>query len=90
MADSGYFISVTQSALWVLGLACIPILVPALITGLVVGFIQAATSINEATLAFVIKLIVIGVCLAIFGASIMGLFVDFTREIYDRIPDVVR
>jgi flagellar biosynthesis protein FliQ len=90
MADSGYFISVAQSALWVLALVCAPILIPALLTGLIVGFIQAATSINEATLAFVIKMIVIGLCLALFGATIMGLLVDFTNEMYGRIPDVVR
>lgn len=90
MANADYFITVTQSALWVIALACIPILLPALVTGLVVGFIQAATSINEATLAFVIKLLVVGICLAIFGATIMGLLVDFTQGMFDRIPDVVR
>lgn len=90
MTDSDYFISITQSALWVLALTSAPILLPALLTGLLVGFVQAATSINEATLAFVIKLIVIGLCLALFGATIMGLLVDFTNEMYARIPDIVR
>ena len=51
---------------------------------------QAATSINEQTLTFVPKLIVVAICLAIFGGSIMMLIVDFTQEIFARIPEIVR
>jgi flagellar biosynthesis protein FliQ len=88
--EADYFIGVAQQALWVLALATVPILIPALIAGVVLGMIQAATSINEATLSFVPKLIVVGACLAIFGGSIMVLLVDFTREIFARIPDMVQ
>jgi flagellar biosynthetic protein FliQ len=52
--------------------------------------IQAATSINEQTLSFVPKLIVVGVCLALFGGAILMLLADFTREIFARIPDLVK
>jgi flagellar biosynthetic protein FliQ len=90
MESADYFIGVAQQALWVLALASAPILVPALIAGLILGMIQAATSINEQTLSFVPKLIVVAACLALFGGSILVLLVDFTREIFDRIPDVVR
>ena len=90
MESADYFIGVAQQALWVLALASAPILVPALIAGLILGMIQAATSINEQTLSFVPKLIVVAVCLALFGGSILVLLADFTREIFDRIPDVVR
>ena len=58
-----YFIGIAQQALWVVSLACAPILIPALIAGLILGMIQAATSINEQTLTFVPKLIVVGLCL---------------------------
>jgi flagellar biosynthesis protein FliQ len=90
MESADYFIGVAQQALWVLALASAPILVPALIAGLILGMIQAATSINEQTLSFVPKLIVVAACLALFGGSILVLLADFTREIFDRIPDVVR
>ena len=90
MADADYFMGVAQQALWVLALACAPILLPALIVGLVLGMIQAATSINEATLTFVPKLIVIAIALAISGSAILILLADFTREIFARIPDIVR
>ena len=90
MDDPGYFIGVAQQALWVLALASAPILIPALIAGLLLGMIQAATSINEQTLSFVPKLIVVAICLALFGSAILMLLVDFTRDVFDRIPEMMR
>ena len=90
MDSPAYFIGVAQQALWILSLACAPILIPALIAGLVLGMFQAATSINEATLTFVPKLIVVGICLAIFGSAILMLLVDFTQDIFARIPELTR
>jgi flagellar biosynthesis protein FliQ len=88
--DSDYFIGVAQQALWILALGSAPILIPALLVGVLLGMVQAATSINEATLSFVPKLIVVAICLAVFGGSIMVLLVDFTHDMYARIPDLVR
>ena len=88
--ESGYFIGIAQQALWVLALGAAPILVPALVAGVLLGMVQAATSINEATLSFVPKLILVAVCLALFGSSIMMLLTDFTREVFTQIPTLVR
>jgi flagellar biosynthetic protein FliQ len=85
-----YFIGIAQQALWILALAATPIIIPALVVGLVLGMIQAATSINEATLSFVPKLIVVAISLALFGGAIMTLVADFTMDIYDRIPELTR
>ena len=71
-------------------LASAPILIPALLAGLLTGMIQAATSINEQTLLFVPKLIVVGISLLVFGSLIIGLLSDFTIGIFERIPDLVR
>ena len=91
MTDSpDYFIGIAQQALWILALASAPILIPALLAGLLLGMVQAATSINEQTLTFVPKLIVVAVCLAIFGSAILMLLVDFTHDIFARIPELVR
>lgn len=90
MESADYFIGVAQQALWILALASAPILIPALVAGLVLGMIQAATSINEQTLSFVPKLIVVAICLALFGGAILVLIADFTREIFDRIPEITR
>ena len=88
--DASYFIGVGREALWVLALATLPILLPALLAGLLLGMVQAATSINEATLTFVPKVAVVGISLVIFGSMILGLLSDFTISIFDRIPDLVR
>ena len=88
--EGDFFIGVAQQALWILALASAPILIPALIAGLVLGMVQAATSINEQTLTFVPKLVVVGVSLAIFGGMILTLLSDFTISIFERIPDLVR
>jgi flagellar biosynthesis protein FliQ len=88
--ESGYFIGIAQQALWVLALGAAPILIPALVAGVLLGMVQAATSINETTLSFVPKLILVAFCLALFGSSIMMLLTDFTREIFTQIPTLVR
>ncbi|SDC96143.1 flagellar biosynthetic protein FliQ [Sphingomonas sp. YR710] len=89
-ASPDFFIGIAQQALWILALASAPILIPALAAGVILGMIQAATSINEQTLSFVPKLIVVGAALALFGGAIMMLMVDFTREMFARIPDLMR
>ena len=88
--EADYFVSVAQQALWILALAAAPILIPVLIIGVLLGMVQAATSINEQTLTFVPKLIVAAVCLAIFGGSILVLLTDFTRDLFAQIPNLVR
>lgn len=87
---SDEFIGIAQQALWVLALGSAPILIPALVAGVFLGMIQAATSINEQTLSFVPKLIIVGICLALFGGSIILLLTDFTREMFARIPEMAR
>ncbi len=88
--DASYFLTVAHEAMWVLALAAAPILIPALLAGLILGMIQAATSINEATLSFVPKLIVVAVSMLVFGSLIIGLLSDFTIGIFERIPDLVK
>ena len=87
--DAQYFLTVANQTMWVLALAAAPILLPVLVSGLIVGMVQAATSINEATLSFVPKLIVVGVSVLVFGSMILGLLSDFTVDIFSRIPDLV-
>lgn len=89
MDNADFFIGIAQHALWVAALSCGPILIPALITGILVGMFQAATSINEATLSFIPKVMVVGFVLVVFGGSILMLVIDFTREIFERIPDLL-
>ncbi len=90
MVDADYFLTVANQTMWVLALAAAPILIPALLSGLIMGMVQAATSIQEQSLSFVPKLVVVAVSILIFGGLILGLLSDFTTDIFARIPDLVR
>ena len=90
MLDTALVVDLGRQALWMTMLISAPILGIGLVVGLTVGVFQAATSINEQTLSFVPKLIVVGIALALFGGAIMMLLADFTREMFARIPDMLR
>ena len=75
-----------RSALWAIVLISSPLLLVALAVGLFIGVIQAATSINEATLSLISKLAAMGATLAIFGSWQLVMLVDYTKDIYKRIP----
>ena len=88
--DAQYFLTVANQTMWVLALASAPILIPVLVSGLIIGMVQAATSINEQTLSFVPKLVVVAFAILIFGSLILGLLSDFTVGMFERIPDLVK
>lgn len=81
-------IDLVREALWVGGLVAGPILVTVLLVGVIVGIFQAATSINEMTLSFLPKLIAVMLLVLLIGGWQLQLLVDFTRRIFERIPDV--
>lgn len=66
-----------------------PLLLAALVTGIVVGAFQAATSINEMTLSFIPKLIAIALTLAIAGPWMLKMLVGYTRELILSIPGLI-
>ena len=84
--DTAMVIDLARQALWTSILVCSPLLAIALIVGVGIGIIQAATSVNEATLSFIPKLIALGVALLVFGSWQLVTLVDFTRAIFQRIP----
>jgi flagellar biosynthetic protein FliQ len=66
-----------------------PVLLTALIIGLLVSIFQAATQINEQTLSFIPKLIGMFGVLIIAGPWMIGLMVDFIQRLYTNIPWMV-
>ena len=62
-----------------------PILIVSILVGLVISIIQAATSINEQTMTFVPKLVVIGLIMIIFGGWMLQQMVDFVERIFEFI-----
>lgn len=85
MEDTGSLLALADRMLYVTALVAAPVLLASLAVGLVVGIIQAATSVNEQTLTFVPKLAVIALVLIVMGSAMMGLIGDFTQEIFAQI-----
>jgi flagellar biosynthetic protein FliQ len=86
--DIATVIDLGREALWMTILVSAPLLGVALAAGLFIGVIQAATSINEMTLSFIPKLAALAVVLVITGGWQIGIMVDFTRRIFERIPQL--
>ena len=66
-----------------------PMLLVALIIGLIVSIFQAATQINEATLSFIPKLVGIFVALVVAGPWMLSVMLDYMREVFGGIPNLV-
>ena len=88
--DSGFVIEVAFKALWMAFILSGPILISLLIVGLVIGIIQSATSVNESSIAFIPKLVVIAVVMLIAGPVSLAIFVDYLREVIQELPDILR
>ncbi|HEX3604263.1 MAG TPA: flagellar biosynthesis protein FliQ [Steroidobacteraceae bacterium] len=78
-----------HKTLMVTSLISAPLLLIALITGLVIGMLQAATQINESTLSFIPKLLMLVLTLFVAGPWILRVLIDFTHELYASIPAMV-
>lgn len=81
--------TIGQQALWVTMLLAAPLLVSALAVGLLVGMFQAATQINEMTLSFIPKLFVLVLALVVAGPWMLGLIVNYTRQLMEQIPSLI-
>jgi flagellar biosynthesis protein FliQ len=66
-----------------------PLLLSALVIGLIVSLFQAATQINEATLSFIPKLVGIFLMLILAGPWMLQLIVDYIRQLFERIPQLI-
>jgi flagellar biosynthetic protein FliQ len=88
MSEEAALLSLADQTLWMTTLIAGPVLVATLVVGLVVGIIQAATSVNEQTLSFIPKLAVTALVFVVLGAAMMGLLADFTTEIMAQVANI--
>lgn len=78
--------AIGQQALQVTFIVSAPLLLAALATGLVVAIFQAATQINEMTLSFIPKLLVMFAVMILAGPWMLGVMMDYMRRLYAGIP----
>ena len=88
MAKDTQLLALADQTLWIIALISAPVLIAALVVGLMVGIIQAATSVNEQTLTFVPKLAVTALVFVVLGGTMMALVADFMREIMAQIAAI--
>ncbi len=81
--------AVGQRALEIMMLLAMPLLLVALVVGLLVGVFQAATQINEMTLSFIPKLLAMAAVMVVAGPWMLRVLVSYTRELFESIPSLI-
>jgi len=78
--------TIGRHAMEVLLMVAAPMLLVALVIGLIVSIFQAATQINESTLSFIPKLVGIFVALVVAGPWMLSVMLDYMREVFSNLP----
>ncbi|MFT5590123.1 MAG: flagellar biosynthetic protein FliQ [Bradyrhizobium sp.] len=81
--------SMGRHAMEVTLMVAAPLLMVALVIGLIVSIFQAATQINEQTLSFIPKLVGIFVTLIVAGPWMLSIMLDYMREMFTGIPSMI-
>lgn len=81
--------TIGRQALEVTIMLSAPLLLAALITGLLVSIFQAATQINEMTLSFIPKLLAMFVVMIVAGPWMLNLMLDYMRNLFTSLPSMV-
>jgi flagellar biosynthetic protein FliQ len=81
--------TIGSRALEITLLLAAPLLLVALVTGLVVGAFQAATQINEQTLSFIPKLLAMALAMVVAGPWMLKVLMSYTRELFESIPNLI-
>jgi flagellar biosynthesis protein FliQ len=87
--NSQTVLTLGEQALQMTMLLSAPLLLTALVVGLVVSVFQAATQINEMTLSFIPKLIAMFAMLIIAGPWMLSLLVDYMHRLFSSIPQMI-
>ncbi len=66
-----------------------PLLLAALAAGLLIGMFQAATQIQDMTLSFIPKLVVLVIVLGLSGSWMIRQLVDYTQQLFELVPTLV-
>ena len=88
--SSDLIIQIGQNALWIVLLVSAPMLGLGLAVGLLVSVFQATTSIQEATLAFIPKIIAVFVAILIFGPWMLRIMVEYVTNVFVNLPAYLR
>lgn len=88
--ENEFAIEVVGQAIRVTLMLAAPMLLGALVIGILVSIFQAVTQINEQTLSFIPKILVIIGALVIFSPWMMETMVTYTQDLFTNIPELIR
>jgi flagellar biosynthetic protein FliQ len=89
MMTSQTVLTIAQEALQVTVLVSAPLLLTALLVGLLVSVFQAATQINEMTLSFIPKLLAMFAAIIVTGPWILSILTEYMQRLYGSIPQMI-
>ena len=87
--DAGQVVTIARQTIWVIGKTSVPLLLVAMIVGLIISLFQTLTSIQEQTLTFVPKLIAIMIALMIMGNWLLNEIVSFMQMLWSSFSQYV-
>lgn len=83
-------LKLAQEAMKTTAFVAAPILVSTLVVGLAVSIFQALTQINESSLSFIPKMLVVGIILVLAGPWMLDLLSHYTIDLFEHIAEIVR
>lgn len=84
-----FVLSLGQEALKVTFFLAAPILLVAMVVGVIVSLLQAVTQVNEATLAFIPKVVAIAVVMVVGGPWMIETITHYTTDLITRFPELI-
>lgn len=84
-----HVMEIGRQALEITLLVSAPLLMAALVTGLIISIFQAATQINESTLSFIPRLIAMFITLIFAGPWMLQTMIDYIRRLFESIPSLI-
>jgi flagellar biosynthetic protein FliQ len=82
-------IDLGQSAMWMTILVAAPVLITGFVVSLLIGLLQALTQIQESTVSFFPKLVLMVVALSVSLPWLIAVMVDYCRDLFEGIPDLM-
>lgn len=87
--DEGQFLTIMQQSISLTAKLLAPLLLLSSLVGVLVGLFQTLTQINEMTLTFIPKLVVVGLVLLLLGPWMLHMVMDYSRELILGIPAIL-
>jgi len=87
--SQGEILTIMQQAIYTIFKVGAPMMITALVVGLLISIFQAMTQINEQTLVFVPKILAVLLALVLFGSWMMTTLIEFTVKLFDSLPTLL-